>query len=31
LKVRFAPPLVITKKDLDWAFVKIKKVVETLE
>jgi acetylornithine/succinyldiaminopimelate/putrescine aminotransferase len=31
LKVRFAPPLVITKKDIDWAFVRIKKVLETME
>jgi ornithine--oxo-acid transaminase len=29
--IRFAPPLVIKKKDLDWAFVKIKKVMETME
>ncbi len=28
--IRFAPPLVITKKDIDWAFVRIKKVLETL-
>ena len=28
--IRFAPPLVITKEDLDWAFEKVKKVLETL-
>jgi ornithine--oxo-acid transaminase len=28
--IRFAPPLVITKKDIDWAFERIKKVMETL-
>ncbi len=28
--IRFAPPLVITKEDLDWAFDKIKKVLETI-
>lgn len=28
--IRFAPPLVITKKDIDWAFVRIKKVLESL-
>jgi len=28
--IRFAPPLVIEKEDLDWAFDKIKKVIETL-
>ena len=28
--IRFAPPLVITKKDLDWAFRKIDKVFKTL-
>jgi len=28
--IRFAPPLVITKKDVDWAFERIKKVLETL-
>ena len=28
--IRFAPPLVITKKDIDWAFDRIKKVLETL-
>jgi len=27
--IRFAPPLVITKKDIDWAFERIKKVLET--
>ena len=27
--VRFAPPLVITKKDIDWAFERIKKILET--
>ncbi len=27
--IRFAPPLVITKKDLDWAFKKIAKVLES--
>jgi len=26
--IRFAPPLVISKEDLDWAFEKIKKVLE---
>jgi ornithine--oxo-acid transaminase len=29
--IRFAPPLVITKKDIDWAFVRIKKVLENME
>jgi ornithine--oxo-acid transaminase len=29
--IRFAPPLVITKKDIDWAFKKIKKVFEDLD
>jgi ornithine--oxo-acid transaminase len=29
--IRFAPPLVITKKDIDWAFERIKKVLETLD
>jgi ornithine--oxo-acid transaminase len=29
--IRFAPPLVITKKDIDWAFLRIKKVIEDLE
>lgn len=29
--IRFAPPLVISKKDLDWAFAKIKHVLETME
>ncbi len=28
--IRFAPPLVIKKKELDWALVRIKKVLETL-
>lgn len=28
--IRFAPPLVITKEDLDWAFEKIKRIMETL-
>ncbi|MGQ9561075.1 MAG: ornithine--oxo-acid transaminase [Candidatus Oleimicrobiaceae bacterium] len=28
--IRFAPPLVITRKDIDWAFVRIKEVLETL-
>ncbi len=28
--IRFAPPLVITKKDIDWAFVRIREVLETL-
>ncbi|MCJ7811767.1 aminotransferase class III-fold pyridoxal phosphate-dependent enzyme, partial [bacterium] len=28
--IRFAPPLVITRKDIDWAFKRIKKVLETL-
>ncbi len=28
--IRFAPPLVITKKDIDWAFERIKIVLETL-
>ena len=27
--IRFAPPLVITQKDIDWAFERIKKVLET--
>ena len=27
--IRFAPPLVITKKDIDWAFERIKKVLTT--
>jgi ornithine--oxo-acid transaminase len=27
--IRFAPPLVIKKKDIDWAFERIKKVLET--
>ena len=29
--IRFAPPLVIKKKDLDWAFKKIKKVFKDLD
>ena len=29
--IRFAPPLVITKKDIDWAFGKIKEVFAKLE
>jgi ornithine--oxo-acid transaminase len=29
--IRFAPPLVITKEELDWAFERIKKVLETME
>ena len=28
--IRFAPPLVITKNDIDWAFERIKKVMETM-
>ncbi len=28
--IRLAPPLVITKEELDWAFVRIKKVLETM-
>jgi len=28
--IRFAPPLVITREDLDWAFAKIKRIMETL-
>ncbi|NOY60079.1 MAG: ornithine--oxo-acid transaminase [Calditrichaeota bacterium] len=28
--IRFAPPLIITKEDLDWAFDKIKRIMETL-
>ena len=28
--IRFAPPLVISKEDLDWAFVRVKKVLETM-
>ncbi len=28
--IRFAPPLVITKKEIDWAFEGIKEVLETL-
>lgn len=29
--VRFAPPLIITKEELDWAFERIKYVLETME
>ena len=29
--IRFAPPLIIKKKDLDWAFKKIKKVFKDLD
>jgi len=29
--IRFAPPLVIKKKDIDWAFSKIKMVMETVK
>ncbi len=29
--IRFAPPLVITKKDIDWAFARIKSVMEGLD
>ena len=29
--IRFAPPLVITKKDIDWAFERIKKILETVD
>ena len=29
--IRFAPPLIIRKKDLDWAFKRIKKVFKDLE
>ena len=29
--IRFAPPLVITKEDIDWAFERIKKVLETMK
>ncbi|MCG3158686.1 MAG: Ornithine aminotransferase [bacterium] len=28
--IRFAPPLVISREDLDWAFERIKKVLETM-
>jgi len=28
--IRFAPPLIISKSDIDWAFARIKKVLETL-
>jgi ornithine--oxo-acid transaminase len=26
--IRFAPPLVITREDIDWAFERIRKVIE---
>ncbi len=29
--IRFAPPLVITRPDLDWAFERVKKVLETMD
>lgn len=29
--IRFAPPLVIQQKDIDWAFDRIKKVLETMD
>ena len=29
--IRFAPPLVITKKEIDWAFERIKKVLESAD
>jgi ornithine--oxo-acid transaminase len=29
--IRFAPPLVIKKDEIDWAFARIKKVLETLD
>lgn len=29
--IRFAPPLVITRDEIDWAFVRIKKVLESME
>jgi ornithine--oxo-acid transaminase len=29
--IRFAPPLVIQKRDIDWAFERIEKVVKSLE
>ncbi|MBI5326471.1 MAG: ornithine--oxo-acid transaminase [Ignavibacteriae bacterium] len=29
--IRFAPPLVITKEEIDWAFERIEKVVNTLD
>jgi ornithine--oxo-acid transaminase len=29
--IRFAPPLVITKKEIDWAFERIKKVLEGMD
>jgi ornithine--oxo-acid transaminase len=28
--IRFAPPLVITREELDWAFERVKKVMETM-
>jgi ornithine--oxo-acid transaminase len=28
--IRFAPPLVITREELDWAFDRVKKVLETI-
>ena len=28
--IRFAPPLVITKEEIDWAFDRIKKVIESM-
>lgn len=29
--IRFAPPLIITKEEIDWAVEKIEKVVKTLD
>jgi ornithine--oxo-acid transaminase len=29
--IRFAPPLVITREDIDWAFDKVKKILETMD
>ena len=29
--IRFAPPLTISKKDIDWALNKIKKVITLVE
>jgi len=29
--IRFAPPLVIEREDLDWAFERVKKVMETMD
>jgi len=29
--IRFAPPLVITRKDIDWAFERVQKVLETMD